>query len=74
MANEHFVEMQYSDDGGHNWTNMRLGDLGDPGAYSKRVIFWRLGATRQRVWRVRISGPIKADLLAAEVMTQQAAD
>jgi hypothetical protein len=45
--------LQYSDDGGRNWTNWREGSMGALGAYAQRIRFHRLGSSRARVWRIR---------------------
>lgn len=66
------VVLQYSDDGGRNWTNWREGSLGALGAYAKRIRFHRLGASRQRVFRIRCSDPRRRDLLSASVTVESA--
>ena len=68
------VEVRYSVDGGHNWSNWRIGNLGAPGQFAQRVIFRRFGSARAFVFQIRESGPIKSDLMAAEVMTREALD
>lgn len=55
--------LSYSDDGGHTWSNWRERSLGEVGEYRKRVRFNRLGAFRSRVWRVRVSSPVRVDFL-----------
>lgn len=55
----------YSNDGGRNWSNWRERSIGAIGEYWKRVKFLRLGAHRQFVARIRISDPVKADILGA---------
>lgn len=69
---DNFVELSYSDDGGHNWSNWRQADLGATGAYQTRVRFWRLGTCIQRVFRIRLSSPINADILAASIQVDSA--
>ena len=59
--------LQWSDDGGHSWSNERWADIGNRGARSARVLWRRLGSARDRVYRVRISDPIKVTLLGADV-------
>lgn len=59
------VFLCYSDDGGHTWSNWRERSLGERGEYGKRVRFNGLGAFRNRIWRIRVSSPIKRDLLGA---------
>jgi hypothetical protein len=55
----------YSDDGGHTWSSWRERSLGEQGEHEKRVRFNRLGSFRARIWRIRVSSPIKRDLLGA---------
>ena len=59
------ITLQYSRDGGRNWSNERERDIGATGEYQKRVRFLRLGQHRQVVLRMRIADPVKADILGA---------
>lgn len=59
------VFLCYSDDGGRNWSNWRERSLGETGEYNKRIRFNRLGAFRERIWRIRVSSPVKRDIIAA---------
>ena len=61
------VELRYSDDFGNTWSNPRKKSLGKLGEYSKRVIWRQLGQTRNRVWEVSGSDPVKVALMNAEV-------
>ncbi|NGM56484.1 hypothetical protein G5C63_19450 [Stenotrophomonas pavanii] len=70
---DHFVEMCYSVDGGANWSNWKRRSIGEVGQYAKRVRFMRLGKSRQRVFRIRVSSPRKHDLLGA-VLTPELTD
>lgn len=69
-ADDHKIEMQYSDDFGRNWTNWKERSLGNLGDYSQRVRFLRLGASRNRIWRLRVSSEGKRDLIAAVLSAQ----
>lgn len=52
------IAMQYSDDGGHTWSDERLCSAGAMGAYST-VVYWdRNGVGRHRVFRVICTDPI----------------
>lgn len=62
---DNFVRLQYSRDGGRNWSNYKERSLGEVGEYRKRVQFHRLGQHRQAVIRFRVSSPIKATCLGA---------
>lgn len=55
----------YSNDGGRTWSNWRERSLGEVGEYEKRVKLNRLGKFRNRIFKVRVSSPIRRDLLGA---------
>ena len=51
--------LQWSDDGGHTWSDEHWVSAGALGRYGARAIWRRLGRTRGRLYRVVISDPIK---------------
>jgi hypothetical protein len=57
--------MRYSDDGGHKWSNERTVSIGKTGQYGNRVKFTRLGRSRDRIYEISISDPVKVALLGA---------
>jgi hypothetical protein len=59
--------LQWSDDGGHTWSNERWAAIGAIGKYGTRVLWRRLGSSRDRVYRVQISDPVKVVLIGAEL-------
>ena len=59
------VDFRYSDDGGHSFCDFKQRSLGTTGQYGTRVRFDRLGRFRQRMFHIRVSDPVKRDLLAA---------
>lgn len=61
------VMLQWSNDGGHNWSNEHWTSAGAIGATKIRVTWRRLGAARDRVYRVMISDPVKVTLIGAEI-------
>lgn len=65
------VMLDWSDDGGHTWSSERwaLADAssGQIGEYKTRVIWRRLGSSRDRVFRVKITDPVKVRLIGAYV-------
>lgn len=61
------VILDWSDDGGHTWSNEHQLSIGKIGATKARAIARRLGASRDRVFRVRISDPVKVTLIGAEI-------
>lgn len=65
------VDIRYSKDGGANWSDWRRLDMGDTGAFAKRIEALRLGRGRQWVFDVRVTDPVKADILAASIKLEQ---
>lgn len=61
------VMLRWSDDGGHSWSNEYWVDSGKVGKTKTRVIWRRLGASRDRVYEVRITDPVKTVLIGAEI-------
>lgn len=59
--------LDWSDDGGHSWSNERQASIGKKGETKKRVIWRRLGMARDRVYRVKVSDPVKVVLIGAEL-------
>lgn len=53
------IMLRYSKDGGHRWSNEKWRGLGKVGEYKKRVIWRRLGSSRDLVIEVRCTEPIK---------------
>lgn len=63
------VVLSWSDDGGHTWSNEHERDasMGAVGEYLTRVKWRRLGASRNRVFRVATSEPVAVTWLGAEL-------
>jgi hypothetical protein len=65
--------LDWSYDGGHNWSNSYESLIGKIGEHENRAIWTRLGASRSRVVRLTISDPVKIVILGAyadiEVLT-----
>lgn len=59
--------LQWSNDGGHSWSNEMWASFGAIGATRKRVIWRRLGFSRNRVFKVTITDPVKVALMGAEL-------
>ena len=57
--------LDWSDDGGHEWSRQRVDGMGRIGNYKKRLRFNRLGQSRDRVYRLTISDPVKRVILGA---------
>ena len=50
--------LRYSKDGGHTWSGENWATIGRVGNYGHRVIWRRLGQSRQRVFEITITDPI----------------
>lgn len=61
------VMMRFSDDGGNTWSNERWADAGKIGKTRTRVIWRRLGSSRDRVYEVSGTDPVKWVLIGAEL-------
>ena len=59
--------LQWSDDGGHTWSNEYWRSFGEIGVRYKRAIWRRLGQSRDRIFRVTITDPVKVALIGAEL-------
>jgi hypothetical protein len=62
--------LQWSDDGGRTWSNEYWGSLGKIGEYKDRLHWHRLGMSRDRVFRLTISDPVKIVLIDARADVQ----
>lgn len=69
------VVMRYSDDGGHTWSDEAWAsagqNMGGVGQYKTRVIWRRLGRSRDRVYEVKVTDPVKVALIGAELEVEQ---
>lgn len=52
------VMLQWSDDGGHTWSDEHWVSAGRLGRYRHRAIWRRLGRSRKRTWRVAVADPV----------------
>lgn len=71
QGSEPTVMHDFSDDGGHTWSSesFALADAGsgEIGEYKTRVIWRRLGTFRDRIFRVKITDPVKIVLIGAHI-------
>jgi hypothetical protein len=51
--------LQWSDDGGYVWSSEQWSDIGPIGERGARVRWRRLGKSRDRLFRVTITDPIR---------------
>lgn len=72
------VMLSYSNDGGHTWSSESWTsagkNIGGVGEYKKRVIWRRLGSFRDRVFKIKITDPVKVTLISAEIEVEQGAN
>jgi len=67
------VMFRWSDDGGHSWSSEHWVDAGKIGKFKTRAIIRRLGMSRDRVYEVRITDPVKVVLIGAEIEVEEGA-
>lgn len=63
-SNPHII-IEWSDDGGHTWSNRHPVSIGAVGRYSTRAIIRRMGMSRDRVFRLTITDPVKRAIVGA---------
>jgi hypothetical protein len=66
QGNDPQAMLKWSDDGGHTWSNEHWRSMGKIGEYTKRAIWRRLGKSRERIFDLTISDPVKRVILAAD--------
>lgn len=59
------VMIEWSDDGGHTFPNYRTVSAGKVGEFRARAVIRRCGKSRDRVWRVSITDPVKRVFIGA---------
>lgn len=59
------VRLRWSNDGGYTWSDFLLRSMGKIGDYLRRVIWNRLGQSRNRVWEISTSEPVPIRILGA---------
>jgi hypothetical protein len=67
------MQLRWSDDGGHTWSNGHDMQLGAMGKYRYRAYRTRLGISRDRVYEVSLTDPVKLAILGAELNADRAA-
>jgi hypothetical protein len=65
------VELSWSKDSGATWSNAAIRSLGRVGERFARLLWTRLGASRDRVWRVRFSGNAPFSIVDAGADAEQ---
>jgi hypothetical protein len=59
--------LRWSNDGGSTWSNEHWVGIGKQGNYVNRALWRRLGWSRDRIFEVVVSDPIKAVIVSAEL-------
>lgn len=65
------VILEWSDDGGHTWSDENWRSMGPIGGYGVRAIWRRLGMTtklRDRVYRISGTDPVRVYIMGAELI------
>lgn len=59
--------LRWSNDGGSTWSNEHWTTIGKMGQYANRALWRRLGWSRDRIFEVVITDPVKAVIVSAEL-------
>jgi hypothetical protein len=59
--------LRWSNDGGSTWSNEHWTSIGQIGKYRNRAIWRRLGTSRDRIYEVVVTDPIKAVIVSANL-------
>jgi hypothetical protein len=65
--------LSWSSDGGRTWSNEEARALGKVGAYLNRAVWWRMGASRDRYFRLRSTAPVRIAWFAFNIEAQVSA-
>lgn len=66
-----YVDLRYSKDGGRNWSEWRRLPMGDTGDFLKRISTRSFGMGRQWVFDIRVTDPVRADIISASILSEQ---
>ena len=67
QGNDPQAMLRWSSDGGSTWSNEHWVTLGKVGKYNNRAIWRRLGWSRDRIFEVVVTDPIKAVIVSANL-------
>jgi hypothetical protein len=63
--------LRWSNDGGSTWSNEYWSNIGQLGKYQNRIIWRRLGWSRDRIFEVVVTDPIKAVIVSANLKASE---
>ena len=63
--------LRWSNDGGSTWSKEHWSTIGKTGQYSNRAIWRRLGWSRDRIFEVVVTDPIKAVIVSANLKASE---
>jgi hypothetical protein len=63
--------LRWSNDGGSTWSNEHWASIGKVGKYQNRAIWRRLGWSRDRIFEVVVTDPVKAVIVSANLKATQ---
>jgi len=63
--------LRWSNDGGSTWSNEHWQTIGSIGKYQNRIIWRRLGWSRDRIFEVVVTDPIKAVIVSANLKASE---
>jgi hypothetical protein len=63
--------LDWSDDGGKNWSNQHDRSMGAIGEFANRVRWHQMGRSKDRVYRLTISDPVKRAIFGATLNPRQ---
>lgn len=66
-----YIDVRYSKDGGRNWSDWRKLEMGEVGDFCQRVQLRRLGRGYQWVFDIRVTDPVRADLIAGSIQPER---
>lgn len=67
QGSDPLIMVRTSDDGGHSWSNERTTGIGKIGEFSARAVLSRCGRSRDRVFEVSGTDPVKVCLIGAKI-------
>jgi hypothetical protein len=67
QGNDPQAMLRWSNDGGSTWSNEHWANIGRIGQYANRALWRRLGWSRDRIFEVVVTDPIKAVIVSAEL-------